>query len=43
MEQILNPLHLACIADEFRYNLRLIEIKNNIATATNGMILVYEF
>lgn len=40
MEQILNPLHLACIADEFRYNLRLIEIKNNIATATNGTILV---
>jgi len=39
MEQILNPLHLACRADDFSPNARLIEIKNGIATATNGHIV----
>jgi len=39
MEQILNPLHLACRADDFSPNQRLIEIKNGIATATNGHII----
>ena len=39
MEQILNPLHLACIDDEFRPNARLIEVKNGIATATNSHIV----
>lgn len=39
MEQILSPLHLACIADDMRPNMRLIEIKNGIATATNGHII----
>lgn len=34
------PLHLACSDDELRFNLMLIRIKNNIATATNGLILV---
>ena len=36
----LNPLHLACLDDELRPNARLIEIKNNIASATNDLILV---
>ena len=40
MTMILKPLHLACIKDETRPNMRLIEIQNNIATATNGTILV---
>jgi len=40
MEQQLPPLHLACQDDEMRPNMALIEIANNIATATNGHILV---
>lgn len=36
----LNPLHLACVDDELRPNTRLIEIKNNVASATNGHVLV---
>lgn len=36
----LPPLHLACGDDELRPNLQLIKIKNNIATATNGNMLV---
>lgn len=36
----LNPLHLACLDDDDRPNLKLIEVKNNIATATNGSLLV---
>lgn len=36
----LHPLHLACMDDGLRPNLRLIEIKKNIATATNGSIMV---
>lgn len=36
----LPPLHLACLDDEMRPNFRLIEIKNGIATATNGTIIV---
>lgn len=40
MEQFFRPLHLACVNDETRINLSLIEIKNGIATATNGHILV---
>ena len=36
----LQPLHLACGDDEMRPNMMLIEIKNNIATATNGHMLV---
>lgn len=36
---VLPPLHLAC-ADVETGNHRLIEIKNNIATATNGHILI---
>ncbi len=36
----LNPLHLACAKDEFRPSLRLISVKNNIATASNGSIIV---
>lgn len=39
MEQILNPLHLACTDDDLRVNFRLIEIKNGIATASNGHII----
>lgn len=34
------PLHLASLDDEMRPNLALIKIKNGIATATNGHILV---
>ena len=40
MEQFLRPLHLACIADDMRPNMRLIEIKRGIAQATNGHMLV---
>jgi hypothetical protein len=40
MTQQLPPLHLACLEDEMRPNFSLIELKNNIATATNGSILV---
>jgi hypothetical protein len=40
MEQFMQPLHLACGDDELRPNMMLIEIKNNIATATNGHLLV---
>lgn len=40
MEQFFRPLHLACVNDETRVNLSLIEIKNGIATATNAHILV---
>ncbi len=36
----LNPLHLACTKDEFRPSLRLISVKNNVATASNGSIIV---
>lgn len=39
-EPSLPPLHLACSADELRPNLQLIKIKNNIATATNGHMIV---
>lgn len=38
--KLLKPIHLACIHDEKRPNMRLIQIKNNIATATNGSIVV---
>ena len=34
------PLHLACGDDELRPNLHLIKIASNIATATNGNIMV---
>lgn len=40
MDQFLKPLHLACGDDDLRPNIRLIEIKNNIASATEGHILV---
>jgi hypothetical protein len=40
MDVSLNPIHLACDDDELRPNCRLIEIKNNIASATNGSMLV---
>ncbi len=40
MEQQLKPLHLAALVDEMRPNMALIKIKNGIATATNGHILV---
>lgn len=40
MEQKLRPIHLACVDDEMRYNMALIEVKNGIATATNGSLLV---
>lgn len=40
MQQFLKPLHLACTIDETRPNMALIEIKNGIATATEGHILV---
>lgn len=40
MEQQLPPLHLACEEDDLRPNMALIEIVNNIASATNGHILV---
>lgn len=36
----LKPLHLACSDDELRPNMQLIKIKNNIACATNGYLLV---
>lgn len=40
MKQYLKPIHLACGDDELRPNIALIEINNNIATATDGSILV---
>lgn len=40
MIQYLKPLHLVCINDDFRPNCRLIEIKNGIAQATNGHMLI---
>lgn len=40
MEQLLKPIHLACMDDDMRPNYKLIEIKNNIAMATNGHFLV---
>ena len=40
MAQQLKPLHLVCVDDEMRPNLKMIEIKNGIAQATNGHILV---
>jgi len=40
MNRNLNPLHLVCGDDELRPNLRLIEIKNNTATATNAICIV---
>lgn len=40
MEQQLKPIHLACGDDELRPNMQLIQIKNNIASATNGTVLV---
>ena len=39
MEQQLKPLHLACGDDDMRPNLCLIQIKNQIATATNGYMI----
>lgn len=39
-ECFLPPIHLACQESDSRTNLALIEIKNKIATATNGHILV---
>lgn len=39
-EQFLKPLHLACSKDETRTNAQLIHIKNNIATASDGHLLV---
>jgi hypothetical protein len=36
----LPPIHLACVMDEFRYNMALIEIKNGVASATNGHMIV---
>lgn len=40
MEKFLKSLHLACVVDENRPNLALISIKNGIATASNGNLLV---
>lgn len=40
MEQKLKPLHLACANDDLRPNMFLIEIKNGIASATNGSIVI---
>jgi len=40
MDQLLKPLHLVCVMDEMRTNFALIEIRNGIAQATNGHILV---
>lgn len=40
MDQILFPLHLACLDDDMRPNLRLIHIHHGIAHATNAHILV---
>lgn len=40
MNQVLPPIHLACLDDELRYNHSLIAIKNSVACATNGVILV---
>lgn len=40
MEQQLKPIHLICTEDEMRPNMALIQIKNNVAYATNGHVLV---
>jgi hypothetical protein len=40
MKQFLKPLHLACLADDTRPNMKLIQIKDGVATTTNGHILV---
>ena len=40
LEVSLAPIHLACLDDDNRPNFKLIEIKNNIATSTNGHIIV---
>jgi hypothetical protein len=39
MNTLLNPIHLACVADDSSPNKRLIEIKRGIATASNGIII----
>jgi hypothetical protein len=40
MEQFLPPIHLACYEDEMRRNLALVEVRNSVACASNGIILV---
>jgi len=40
MEQQLPPMHLACMIDESRPNMALVQIKNGCATATNAHIIV---
>jgi hypothetical protein len=40
MTQQLKPLHLACSDDDLRPDLQIIQIKNGIASATNGTVLV---
>lgn len=40
MEQKLLPIHIACSDDENRPNLSLVKIKNGVACATDGTILV---
>lgn len=37
----LKPLHHICIDDETRPNMRLIKIENNIASATNGVVIIF--
>lgn len=39
-EEFLPPLHLVCHNDEFRPNMKLIEVKNGIAQATNAHMIV---
>lgn len=40
MTKQLPPLHLACMNDDLRPNLKFIQIKNGIAQATNAYIIV---
>lgn len=40
MEKYFKPIHLACLINEYSPNQALIEIKNGIATATNGAVIV---
>jgi len=40
VEQFLKPIHLACGDDDMRPNMRLIEVCNGVAQATDGHILV---
>lgn len=40
MEQFFKPIHLACADDELRPDMSIIKIKNGVATATNGSLLV---